>query len=142
MSSMPESVFAKKPPRRVTYAVDEEHLKKVTAFKQETWELRDLAAPMASAFTPKIEELRHMIMTQKDLFDYVVAHPLHLSSVYDVPKLLDFIFHGEIMGCSPRLELVARLELPDMLLQLRAGLPAAHLGSDHLAIGAKYRFRD
>ncbi|KAF9274497.1 hypothetical protein BGZ68_000635 [Mortierella alpina] len=164
--AMPEEDFARVPLGRPSSTVSERHRDRVKEFKKETWGLRDLvapgalaypkairtrprtsgqedlAAPVATTFAPKVDALRHMIKTHRDLEDDVVAHPLHLSSVYDVPSIPDFIFHGEIMGCSPRLELAARLVLPDLLLQLKSGLPAAHLGSDHLAIGAKYRFRD
>ncbi|KAG9319750.1 hypothetical protein KVV02_003200 [Mortierella alpina] len=37
---------------------------------------------------------------------------------------------------------VSRLELPDGLAQLKAGLPAVNLGSDHFALGAKFRIAD
>ncbi len=40
------------------------------------------------------------------------------------------------------LEVVARLELPDRLALLKGGLPAGHLGSDHFALGAKFRIAD
>ncbi|KAF9274972.1 Protein angel 2 [Mortierella alpina] len=149
--------FSREPFGKPSSMTTQRHRLRVKAFKKETWALRGLVPPKASAyppsprtlaapapstFAPKVEELRHMIKTHRDLEDDVVAHPLHLTSVYDVPNIPDFIFHGEIMGYSRRLELVARLVLPDMLLQLKSGLPAAHLGSDHLAIGAQYRFRD
>ncbi|KAF9938987.1 Protein angel 2 [Mortierella alpina] len=167
LSSMPEEKFSSRPlGRRRMGAVDEQHLEDVKTFKKKTWELRDLAspkplefpmprcsqncslrqgdfvAPVVSTFAPKVDELRHMARTYKDLENEVVGHPLHMSSVYGAPNIPDFIFYGQLMGCRPRLELVARLELPKMLVQLKAGLPAAYLGSDHYAIGAKYRFKD
>ncbi|KAF9930856.1 hypothetical protein BGZ67_005596 [Mortierella alpina] len=162
LSSMPQAEFSRKPLGQRMCTVDQQHLEQVKAFKKETWELRDLASPkpiefptpgwtlgqgdlaasVASTFAPKVDELRHMVRTFKDLENDVVGHPLHMSSVYGAPNIPDFIFYGQLMGCSPRLELVARLELPNMLLDLKAALPAAYLGSDHLAIGAKYRFKD
>ncbi|KAF9284452.1 hypothetical protein BGZ68_004682 [Mortierella alpina] len=36
--------------------------------------------------------------------------------------------------------LVSRLELPESLPQLKYELPAAHVGSDHFALGAKFCF--
>ncbi|KAF9937754.1 hypothetical protein BGZ67_000910 [Mortierella alpina] len=164
--SMTEAEFSRRPHGRRRCAVDQQHLEQTKEFKKETWELRDLvnpkplefptprraqtwtwdqrdlAAPVVTTFAPKVDELRHMARTYRDLENGVVAHPLHMSSVYGVTKIPDFIFHGELMGCRPRLELVARLDIPSMLLQLKDGLPAVDLGSDHLAIGAKYRFRD
>ncbi|KAG9325324.1 hypothetical protein KVV02_006964 [Mortierella alpina] len=166
LSSMPEAEFSRRPVGRRMRAVDQQHLEQVKEFKKQTWELRDLAspkplelprprctqnwtlnpedlaAPVVSTFAPKVDELRHMARTYKDMENDVVGHPLHMFSVYGAPNIPDFIFYGQLMGCSPRLELVARLELPRMLLELKAALPAAYLGSDHLAIGAKYRFKD
>ncbi|KAF9963090.1 hypothetical protein BGZ70_007634 [Mortierella alpina] len=175
LSSRAEGSFSREPLRRNRRVKDPEHLERIRTFKEETWELRDLAVPKAGpqpkpwwtcapgpdfhprdlvtpggdlaapvtlAFVSKAEEFRHIIRTTLDLESDIVTHPLDLSSVYGVRKIPDFIFHGQLMGCGPSLELVARLELPDMLLQLKAGLPAAHLGSDHLAIGAQYRFKD
>ncbi|KAF9952630.1 Glucose-repressible alcohol dehydrogenase transcriptional effector [Mortierella alpina] len=145
--------------------VDENHLSRVKVFKSETLELRDLvppmasaypkakrskswtadpvdfAAPVVSAYVPKSETLRHMIKTHRDLEDHIVTHPLQLKSVYNL-QIVDFILYGEMTGCAPRLELVSRLELSARLVQLKAGLPAAYLGSDHYAIGAQYRFRE
>ncbi|KAF9937193.1 hypothetical protein BGZ70_006703, partial [Mortierella alpina] len=37
---------------------------------------------------------------------------------------------------------VAQLELPKNLAQLKTGLPAGHLGSNHFALGAKLRIAD
>ncbi|KAG9326454.1 hypothetical protein KVV02_001633 [Mortierella alpina] len=159
--SMTEAEFSRRPHGRRRCAVDQQHLEQTKEFKKETWELRDLvnpkpleyptrraqtwtwdqrdlAAPVVTTFAPKVDELRHMARTYRDLENGIVAHPLHMSSVYGVTKIPDFMFHGELMGCRPRLELVARLDIPSMLLQLKDGLPR----SDHLAIGAKYRFRD
>ncbi|CAO3573765.1 unnamed protein product [Mortierella alpina] len=169
LSVKTEDRFAREPLDQTPDVVDPEHRVKVKTFKKETWEMRDLvfpkahkfpapvwctidpcprlfnprelAAPEVPTFVPKVEYLRHIIRTTLDLENGVVTHPVHLSSVYDVCNFPDFIFYGEIMGRRPRLELVARLELPEVLLQLKEGLPAAHLGSDHLAIGAQYRFR-
>ncbi|CAO3574917.1 unnamed protein product [Mortierella alpina] len=54
-------------------------------------------------------------------------------------NIVDHIFYGQIGG-SPLMKLVSRLELPESLAQLKNGLPAAHLGSDHFALGAKFYF--
>ncbi|CAO3573766.1 unnamed protein product [Mortierella alpina] len=89
----------------------------------------DLAVPVTLAFVPKADKLRHIIRTTLDLENDVVTHPLDLLSEYGVRKIPNFIFHSQLMGCRPRLDLVARLEFPDMLLQLKAALHAAHRGS-------------
>ncbi|KAF9966726.1 Protein angel 2 [Mortierella alpina] len=83
-------------------------------------------------------ELRAIIRTVIDENVMTVSHSMDISSVYDLSTVVDFIFHGSIVG-SRRLKVVARLELPERLALLRQGLPAGHLGSDHFAIGAKFR---
>ncbi|KAF9944904.1 hypothetical protein BGZ72_001854, partial [Mortierella alpina] len=117
LSTMPECEFSKEPLGRPLSAITQTHLARVRAFKRETqvlrdivspkafayprprcpqrWTMdpRDLAAPVSTAYAPKVEELRFMIKTQKDAENGVVAHPLHLSSVYDVPNIPDYIFH-------------------------------------------------
>ena len=81
-----------------------------------------------------------MIRTVMVAKDMVVSHSMHISSVYDLSTIVDFIFHGSIIG-NCQLRVVARLELPERLVLLKAGLPAAHLDSDHFALGAKFRIR-
>ncbi|KAF9981544.1 hypothetical protein BGZ75_007110 [Mortierella antarctica] len=89
----------------------------------------------------KAEELHNMIKSGKDLMDTVVVHGMYTASVYTSKPIVDFIFHGTIIG-GRQLEVVSRLELPDRLAQLKAGLPAANLGSDHFALGVKFRIAD
>ncbi|KAF9566649.1 hypothetical protein EC968_003597 [Mortierella alpina] len=146
LSAMPESKFSRTPLDEPPLApASQEHLDKIQKFKRETWEFRGLAPPMpisTLARVPIADELIYMIRTHQDLENNVVGHPLHLTSVYDEPGIVDFIFHGQIMGYRPRIEVVSRLKLPAMLVQLKAGLPAAQLGSDHLAIGARFQFKE
>ncbi|CAO3566088.1 unnamed protein product [Mortierella alpina] len=127
-------------------------------FKAQTQALRDVLSPSSSvtkADKPAVrmpaevkqpseaEEYHDYIKSGMDLAkkNTWVSHPIHTASVYDMNTLVDFIFHGSIVG-GRKLEVVARLELPKSLLQLKAGLPAGHLGSDHFAIGAKFRIAD
>ncbi len=104
----------------------------------ETWDVRELVDP--SAFATKAEELRALIRAlRNDLVDRNVSHSVHTASVYRLRNIVDHIFHGQIGG-APLMKLVSRLELPESLARLKNGLPAAHLGSDHFALGAKFCF--
>ncbi|KAF9284449.1 Protein angel 2 [Mortierella alpina] len=109
-------------------------------FKAEMWSVRELVEP--SAFATKAEELRALVRASwNDVASRDVSHSLHTASVYRVRGIVDHIFHGQIGG-SPVLEVVSRLELPESLARLKAGLPAAHLGSDHFALAARFCFSD
>ncbi|KAF9575009.1 Protein angel 2 [Mortierella alpina] len=109
-------------------------------FRLETWDVRKAVVP--SAFATKAEELRALIGTlRNDLIQPVMTQPVYMSSVYRLKSVVDHIFQGQI-GESPLMKLVSRLELPESLAQLKNGLPAAHLGSDHFALGAKFCFVD
>ncbi|KAF9286288.1 Protein angel 2 [Mortierella alpina] len=125
----------------------------LSEFKVQTRALRNVLTPTSSvskADKPKAakpsevkepseaEKLHAMIKAGRDLMNTVVAHPLHMSTVYDLTSIVDFIFHGSVTG-GRRLEVVSRLELPERLALLKSGLPAVHLGSDHFALGAKFR---
>ncbi|KAF9271552.1 hypothetical protein BGZ68_003380, partial [Mortierella alpina] len=96
LAVMPEEDFSREPFGKPSSRIIQRHRERVKAFKEETWALRGLvppkasayppsprtlAAPMPSTFAPKVEELRHMIKIHRDLEDDVVAHPLHLTSV-------------------------------------------------------------
>ncbi|KAF9949534.1 Protein angel 2, partial [Mortierella alpina] len=121
---------------------DQSHLERAAAFKLQTRGLRDVSIP--STFASLREEIRAAVTLSKEQRDLVVAHPLRMFSAYTFSQragIVDFLFHGRRMG-GPRLEIVARLELPERLARLKAGLPAGHLSSDHFALGAKYRFND
>ncbi len=67
----------------------------------------------------------------------VVSPPIRICSAYSLVTNKHFIFHGAIIG-SHQLEVMSRLELPEGLAQLKHGLPAGHLASDHFALGAKF----
>ncbi|KAF9947476.1 Glucose-repressible alcohol dehydrogenase transcriptional effector [Mortierella alpina] len=108
------------------------------AFMAQTQPLRDVLAPPRSVST---EPSPNQIESDVDLETMVVSHPMHTASVYSMKSIVDYIFYGSITG-GRELEVVARLELPERLEQLKAGLPAGHLGSDHLALGAKFRIAD
>ncbi|KAF9949189.1 hypothetical protein BGZ72_008995 [Mortierella alpina] len=125
-------------------------------FKSQTQALRGVLEPSSSvskadklkAAKPsevkvpsEAEKLHALIKSGRDLMDTVVSHPVHTASVYGLNNIVDFIFHGAITG-GRHLEVVARLELPERLARLKSGLPAAHLGSDHFALGAKFRIAD
>ncbi|KAF9944270.1 Protein angel 2, partial [Mortierella alpina] len=127
-------------------------------FKAQTQALRDVLSPSSSVSradqpavrmpdevkTPsEAEEYHDFIKSGMDLAkkNTWVSHPIHTASVYSLSTLVDFIFHGSVIG-GRKLEVVARLELHKSLLQLKTGLPAGHLGSDHFAIGAKFRIAD
>ncbi|KAF9947764.1 Protein angel 2 [Mortierella alpina] len=127
------------------------------AFKAQTQALRVLPAPSSSvSMAPKLkavekpsevkklseaENLSTMIRAGRDLMDMVVSNTMRTSSVYGLDTIVDFIFHGSIIG-GRQLQVVSRLELPERLALLKGGLPAGHLGSDHFAIGAKFRIAD
>ncbi|KAF9946733.1 hypothetical protein BGZ72_011196 [Mortierella alpina] len=108
------------------------------ALKTATWDVRELVDP--SSFATKAEELRALTRAlRNDLVVRDFTHSVHTASVYSLRNIVDYIFHGHV-GDSPRLKVVARLELPESLALLKGGLPAAHLGSDHFALGAKFCF--
>ena len=136
---MPAEEFSS-PAHAVSWNVGSGHLEMVGRFKTETLNLRDAV----KAPTYATSEEGHWSMIKgywEDMDDPVVDHTLHLSSVYDLGNTVDYIFHGAVMGHS-RLEVVSRLELPRRLARLKAGLPAAHFGSDHFALAAEFRFVD
>ncbi|CAO3564153.1 unnamed protein product [Mortierella alpina] len=121
---------------------DQSHLERAAAFKLQTRGLRDVSIP--STFASLREEIRATVTLSKEQRDLAVAHPLRMFSAYNfswAATIVDFLFHGRAVG-GPRLEIVARLALPERLARLKGGLPAGHLGSDHFALGAKYRFND
>ncbi|KAF9949117.1 Protein angel 2, partial [Mortierella alpina] len=108
----------------------------VRKFKEESWEVRQLVDP--SAFATEAQALQAQTMAQRsDLVDRLVSHSVRTASAYSLANIVDHIFYGQI-GDIPLMTLVARLELPESLAQLKNGLPAAHLGSDHFALGAKF----
>ncbi|KAF9945087.1 hypothetical protein BGZ72_001673, partial [Mortierella alpina] len=138
-AQMPAEDFSS-PAHTVSWNVGSGHLEMVGRFKTETLNLRDAV----KAPTYATSEEGHWSMIKgywEDMDDPVVDHTLHLSSVYDLGNAVDYIFHGAVMG-YPRLEVVSRLELPERLARLKAGLPAAHFGSDHFALAAEFRFAD
>ncbi|KAF9277099.1 hypothetical protein BGZ68_009528, partial [Mortierella alpina] len=128
----------------------------VNGFKCQTQALRGVLTPSSSvseADKPKAvkpsevkkpseaDKLRLMIKSGRDLMHTTVSHPIYTASVYGLNTIVDFIFHGAIVG-GRRLEVASRLELPERLALLKTGLPAGHLGSDHFALGAKFRVTD
>ncbi|CAO3574157.1 unnamed protein product [Mortierella alpina] len=108
------------------------------AFMAQTQPLRDVLAPPSSVST---EPSPNSIEPDADLENTVVSHAMHTASVYDMKTIVDFIFHGSITG-GRKLQVVSYLELPPSLERLKTGLPAGHLGSDHFALGAKFRIAD
>ncbi|CAO3574156.1 unnamed protein product [Mortierella alpina] len=87
------------------------------------------------------ERIHSMIKSGRDLDTKVVSHPIYTASVYSLNAIVDFIFHGSIIG-NRQLQIVSHIELPARLAHLKAGLPAVHLGSDHFALGVKFRIAD
>ncbi|KAF9947322.1 hypothetical protein BGZ70_002736 [Mortierella alpina] len=107
------------------------------AFIAQTQPLRDvLSRPSLVSMEPSPNPIESGV----DLENMVVSHPVHAAIVYSVNSIVNFIFSGSVAG-SRQLKVVACLEFPPSLEQLKAGLPAGHLGSDHLALGAKFRIR-
>ncbi|KAF9943825.1 hypothetical protein BGZ70_005379, partial [Mortierella alpina] len=89
------------------------------------------------------EKYRNLIKSGLNLSlkNTMVFYPIHIASVYSLSSIVGFIFHGSSTG-GRQLEIVACLELNESLERLQAGLPACHLGSDHFALGAKFRIAD
>ncbi|KAF9573975.1 hypothetical protein EC968_007661 [Mortierella alpina] len=113
----------------------------VTEFKTQIQGLRGVYTLPKNNSVCVAGTLQAMIRQGKDMWDTVVSHPVYTTSVYGLDTNVDFIFCAGIMG-SPCLEVVSRLELPERLELLKGGLPAGHLGSDHFALGAKFRIAD
>ncbi|CAO3574155.1 unnamed protein product [Mortierella alpina] len=120
-------------------------------FKGQTQALRGVLIPWASvskADKPEAdmlsevkepveaERIHSMIKSGRDLDTKVVSHPIYTASVYSLNAIVDFSFHGSIIGYR-QLQVVSHLELPARLAQLKAELPAVHLGSDNFVLGAK-----
>ena len=105
------------------------------------YKLKAVERPSEVKRLSEAEKLSTMIKAGRDLMDMVVSNPMHTASVYGLDTNIDFIFHGSIIG-GRQLEVVSRLELPERLTLLKGGLPAGHLGSDHFALGAKFRIAD
>ncbi|KAF9574052.1 hypothetical protein EC968_007444 [Mortierella alpina] len=138
---MSQEHFSKEKPKAAR-ALTDGHILSAQAFKKQTRALRGFVPPKTTGSVGS--EIRAMIRIFKEESNLVVSHPLHLSSAYNSSKktpTVDFMFHGGRMG-GPRLEIVSRLTLPGRLKRLKGGLPAGHLGSDHFALGARYRFDD
>ncbi|KAF9570952.1 Protein angel 2 [Mortierella alpina] len=139
-AQMPAEDFWKSSHVVVPQDVQRRHQEMVGRFKTETLNLRD--AVKAPAFAASTEGHWSLIKGYwEDMEDPVVDHTLHLSSVYDMGNIVDFIFYGAMIG-HPRLEAVSRLVLPRQLARLKAGLPGSHFGSDHFALAAEFRFAD
>ncbi|CAO3572358.1 unnamed protein product [Mortierella alpina] len=119
--------------------VNEQDVRKVAAFKRQTRHLR-IRKAFSRLLPAKSDALRDIIRKVLDTKDGVIQHSLRLSSVYDNLDTVDFIFYGQLRGSKVRIEPVERMKVYDALQLHRSGLPAAQFGSDHYALGAKFRF--
>ncbi|KAF9277440.1 hypothetical protein BGZ68_009299 [Mortierella alpina] len=139
LSVAEETFFSMPTARWMQNYVSDVDLRKIAIFKRQTRHLR-----LRKAFSPllptKGDALRDIIRSRMDEKDGVIQHSLRLSSVYNNFDTVDFIFYGQPDGSKARLEPVARLKVYDAFLLHRIGLPAAHFGSDHYALGAQFRF--
>ncbi|KAF9958728.1 Protein angel 2 [Mortierella alpina] len=134
-----EKWFSKPVARGMQRYVTDWDLWKIAMFKRQTRHLR-IRKALSPLLPTKGDALRDIIRNQMDKNDGVIQHSLRLSSVYHDVDSVDFIFYGQPDGSKARLEPVARLKIYDALLLHRVGLPAAHFGSDHYALGAQFRF--
>ncbi|KAG0210923.1 hypothetical protein BGX28_008760 [Mortierella sp. GBA30] len=135
LSKSLETQFIMPVRRRASHVIGPAHLETSAKFKWETRVVRNDHGKIKNA--KRI--MWKMVKAFDDLRHLVVRHAFKMASVYDSGRAIDHIFHGQVSQ-RPGLELISVLELPTEVEDLRGALPAAHYGSDHLAIGAKFRF--
>ncbi|KAF9963600.1 hypothetical protein BGZ70_007310 [Mortierella alpina] len=139
LSTAEESRFSMPFARWMQRLVTEKDVRRVAAFKRKTRHLR-IRKAFSQLLPAKSDALRDIIRKVLDTKDGVIQHSLRLSSVYSNMDTVDFIFYGQPKGSKARLEPVERMKVYDALLFHGLGLPAAQFGSDHYALGAKFRF--